>query len=141
MRTVYPRDVFPSVWELMSAWADDGVLGSIELVYDELAVQDDEVLEWAVEHQHIFAPLDEEVQREGSRVLATHHNLVDLKRRKSGADPFVIGHALVHKTVVVTEEKPAGAGAKIIKIPNVCQHYRLECIKLLDLLRSQKAVL
>ena len=137
MRRVYPVDIFPAVWERMSQWADDGVIGSIELVYDELAAQDDEVLDWAKCHKHIFTQLDEAVQEEGSRVLSTHSNLVDLKRRKSGADPFVIGHAIVHGTTIVTEEKLVGPGTKLVKIPNVCQAYSVYCIKLLDLLRAE----
>lgn len=137
MRRVYPIDVFPTVWERMGQWADDGVVGSIELVYDELAVQDDEVLEWAEQHKHIFTQLDEAVQQEGSRVLSTHGNLVDLKRRKSGADPFLIGHAIVNGTTIVTEEQSVGPGAKLVKIPNVAPAYSVYCIKLLELLRAE----
>lgn len=137
MRRVYPFDIFPAVWERMSQWADNGVIDSIELVYDELAAQDDEVLDWAEDHKHIFTQLDEAVQEQASRVLSTHGNLVDLKRRKSGADPFLIGHAIVHGTTVVTEERPVGPGAKLVKIPNVCPAYSVYCIKLLDLFRAE----
>jgi hypothetical protein len=141
MRRVYPRDIFPTVWDLMSQWADAGIIWSIELVYDELEVQDDEVLDWAKKRKEIFVPLDEQIQNHASRVLAKWPNLIDLKKRKSGADPFVIGHALQHKTAVVTEEKPVGPGAKHVKIPNARRDFSVNCINLLELLRQLRASL
>ena len=105
-------------------------------MFEEIKAQDDEILEWANEFEEIFYPLTEEIQIEAIKILETHDNLVDLKKRKSGADPFVIATAMVHSCTVVTEEKPSG-GPKKSKIPDVCKDYGVKCVKILDMLRSE----
>ena len=137
MRRVYPSDMFPQVWELIGNLADEGILISIDEVYEELKVQDDEVLEWAKRHIIMFKPLDGDVQKIASEILSTHPKLVDIKKRKSGADPFLIALGHVRSCSVVTEEQASG-GAGRPKIPNVCLHYDVKCIKLLDLLRENR---
>jgi len=61
------------------------------------------------------------------------HNLEQKKLLKGGpfADPFIIAKAILVKGVVVTEEtlRPHAA-----KIPNICDHFGIECICLKDFL-------
>ncbi len=136
MRRVYPEDVFPSAWRKLSDLAESGVLISLDLVFNDLKAQDDVVFRWAENHRTLFRALDEAVQREASRVLSTHQNLLDLKRRKSEADPFVVAHAIVNRCAVVTEEKPSGGPHKS-KIPDVCKAYQVECITILEMFRRE----
>lgn len=136
LRRVYPKDVFPGVWAKISELADNGVLISVEDVYEELKVFDDDVLEWAKEHSNVFVPLDEEIQLTATDILETHTNLLDIKKRKSSADPFLVALAINHSCVVVTEERPSGGPDKS-KIPDVCRDYGVSCITLLDMLRSE----
>lgn len=116
--------------------ADSGVLLSTEDVFEELKVQDDEVLRWARSHGEIFLALDEETQTEARNILATHANLIDLKTRRSGADPFVIASAITNGCAVVTEERPSG-GPHRSKIPDVCRVYGIDCIPVLEMLRRE----
>jgi len=136
MRRVYPRDVFPSAWEKLEDLAESKIIASTEDVLEEIKTQDDEILEWANEHKEIFYPLSEEIQHGAIKILETHDNLIDLKQRKSGADPFVIATAIVHSCTVVTEEKPSG-GPNRSKIPDVCKDYGIKCINILDMLRDE----
>jgi hypothetical protein len=137
MRRLYPRDVFPSVWEKLDALAADGVILSIDLVMDELQTQDDDVTDWAKGHPDIFLPLDEPLQRKATEILGRFpDSFIDLKKRKSGADPFVVAAAIVYGCSVVTEEKRSGGPAKV-KIPDVCQSFGVECLPLLELLRRE----
>jgi len=140
LRRTYPKDVFPGVWDKVGELAETGTLISIENVYEELKVQDDEVLEWADEHSEIFKPLDEQIQIETREILEEHPNLIDLKRRKSGADPFLIATAMVFSCSVVTEEKPSG-GPNRSKIPDVCRANGIGCIRLLEMLRAEQLCL
>jgi hypothetical protein len=78
LRRVYPKDVFPGVWTKVSELADNGVLISVEDVYEELKVFDDDVLEWAKEHSDVFVSLDEEIQLTATDILETHTNLLDI---------------------------------------------------------------
>lgn len=114
--------------------AVSGMITAIDLVLTELSDQDDEVWQWASDHSSMFCPLDEPIQLMAKKVLSTHPNLIDLKRRKSAADPFIVGHAIVNSRIVVTEEKPSG-GPQKSKIPDVCKAYSIECIPLLEMLR------
>lgn len=136
MRRVYPEDVFPGAWRKLSDLADAGVMIAIDEVFEELKAQDDEVLEWANQHAGIFVPLDADIQTEASKILSAHTKLVDLRKRKSGADPFVIASAVVKRCTVVTEEKPSGGPGKI-KIPDVCKAMKIECITVLTMLRRE----
>ncbi len=136
MNRVYPRDVFPSAWKKLDELAEAKIIASTEEVYEEIKAQDDEILVWANEFEEIFHPLSEEIQLSASKLLGTHANLIDLKKKKSGADPFVIATAMVLSCAVVTEEKPSG-GPNKSKIPDVCKDYGIKCIKILDMLRKE----
>jgi len=136
LRRAYPLDVFPSVWAKVEDMADAGTLISIEDVYEELRIQDDEVSKWAKQHPAMFLPLDGLIQARALQVLSTHRGLVDLRKRKSGADPFVIAAALVYSCIVVTEEEPSTSPNKV-KIPDVCKDYSIQCLHLLEMLRLE----
>jgi Domain of unknown function (DUF4411) len=58
---------------------------------------------------------------------------VDIKRQRSGCDPYVIAIAQANAGSVVTEEssKPGK-----VKIPHVCEHYQVGCSKLLGYMRQ-----
>lgn len=136
LQRVYPPDVFPGVWNLVDKLASDGIVGSVEDVLEELKINDDALYKWARKHKGIFMPLDGQIQTLATTILSTHSSLIDLKKRKSGADPFIIAAAIITSGAVVTEEKPSGGPPKV-KIPDVCQAYRVPCMTLLDLLRAE----
>lgn len=136
MRRVYPEDVFPGAWRKLSELADSGAVIAVDEVLEELKAEDDEVLEWAQAHSGIFVPLTAEIQTEATKILVSHSTLVDLRKRKSGADPFVIASAVVHRCAVVTEEKPSGGPGKV-KIPDVCKAMKIKCINILTMLRRE----
>jgi len=136
LRRVYPKDVFPGVWDKLDKMAESGLLISTEEVYEELKVQEDVVFQWAKNHSAIFMPLDEITQNEVKNILAKHPELIDLKKRKSSADPFLIACARVNACAVVTEEKTSG-GSQRPKIPDVCRDEKIECISLLELFRRE----
>jgi len=132
----YPSDVFPGVWEKVDELISDQLICSVDEVYLEIMAQDDTLSDWAKRRRHIFLPIDEDMQLSAKEILQTHSNLLDLKKNKSGADPFLIAVAMVHDCSVVTEEKPSG-GPERSKIPDVCKKYGIECIRVLEMLRRE----
>lgn len=132
----YPPDVFPGVWEKVEQLISDQAVCSSEEVYHEIVAEDDALADWAKRRQEIFLPTDEDVQHNVKDILQTHSNLLELKKNKSGADPFLIAVAMIHKCAVVTEEKPSG-GPERSKIPDVCRAYQIECIKVLEMLKRE----
>ena len=136
MRRIYPEDVFPGAWRKLTELAESSTIISIDEVLVELQQEDDEVSKWAKQYAAIFLPLDADIQTEATKILANHPTLVDLRKPKSGADPFVIAAAIVHGCSVVTEEKPSGGPGKV-KIPDVCKALRIECLNMLGMLRRE----
>lgn len=136
MRRTYPIDVFPGAWDKLDSLAASGVMLSVENVYEELKSQDDIVFEWAQKFVHIFIPLDESIQTKVRQILKTHKTLLDLKKIRSEADPFVVASAILNGCTVVTEEKPSG-GPNKSKIPDVCKAYGVECLPVIDMLRME----
>ncbi|MBA7643816.1 hypothetical protein ES703_51549 [subsurface metagenome] len=112
------RDFYESKVESL---IEKGRLISSDEVFLELESQDDLLLDWAKVQREkgFFHPLTAEIQQNARRILETHTNLLDFKRRKSSADAFLIGLVMVNNRTIVTEEKPGGGPDKS-KIPDVC---------------------
>ncbi len=136
MRHTYPRDVFPAAWTMLTDLAEQSLMISVEDVLEELAVFDDEILQWAREQGHIFLPLSENIQSHAIRILTSHSALLDLKKNKSSADPFIIAAAIEHSCTVVTEEKASNSPNRY-KIPDVCDAYNVDCISILEMFRRE----
>ena len=118
LRRTYPFKMFAPVWNKLKELVEKEIIISTEEVFDELRIYDDDVFNWAKENSIMFIPLDESIQLKVQELLLTHYNLIDIKNKKSSADPFVIALAILNNCTVVTEEKPSG-GPNKSKIP-VC---------------------
>ena len=136
MRRTYPQDVFPSAWKLLTNLTRTGVLVSVEDVFEELSQFDDEIFQWAKEQRHTFLPLSMNIQARVQEILSVHPGLLDLKKNKSSADPFVIATAMEHSCAVVTEEKRSNSPTPR-KIPDVCDYHSVECIPILEMFRRE----
>jgi hypothetical protein len=132
----YPPDVFPGLWDYLENLTVKGLLHSTEEVLIELKKNDDALLGWAKRQSGLFVPVDNDIQVLVLKVLKDHPNLYDIEKNKSGADPFVIAHALQNGYTILTEEKKSGNPDKP-KIPNVCEYYGIRYINLISLLREQ----
>ena len=137
LHRVYPADIFKPVWDKIECLIDEGALISCEDVFIELEAQDDELHDWAKQQKEkgFFWPLTTDIQERTKEVLKSHTNLLDLKKRKSSADAFLIALALIRDATVVSEEKPSG-GPEKSKIPDVCAYYSIRCISLIEMLRD-----
>jgi hypothetical protein len=82
----------------------------------------------------LLARIDDRIQERVSVILEQHERLV--RHNRSGADPFVIGLAMVEGCTVVTGERPSGSLAKP-RIPDVCDALEVSCIDLLGLFRQR----
>ncbi|WP_339868693.1 DUF4411 family protein [Pseudohongiella nitratireducens] len=136
MRHTYPKDVFPAAWELLTDLAQTGVLISVEDVLEELSLFDDQILQWANKQGHMFFPLSQNIQVRAVEILSSHAGILDLKKNKSSADPFVIAAAIENSCSVVTEEKTSNSPIRY-KIPDVCGDYGVDCIPIIDMFRRE----
>ena len=132
----FPPDVFPPVWSKLDELIDGGVLRATEEVLYELEKKDDKVYEWACHHEHMFVPINERIQEAVKFILRDYTRLIDTRKNRSGADPFVIALALVEGLSVVTAENLSGSLERP-KIPDVCRALSIRCLNMLELFREQ----
>ncbi|KPJ53507.1 MAG: hypothetical protein AMS16_05250, partial [Planctomycetes bacterium DG_58] len=104
-------------------------------VLGELKRQRDELYRWAVA-QKCFLALDEEQIAYVKDIMAKFPSLVDPNKTIPDADPFVIALALAKGWKVITTEGPGGTSPRK-RIPDVCRHYGINCLSLLDFFREK----
>ena len=135
-------DIAPTFWELLDGLVADGRIASPARVYDELLDGQDELLAWARTRKAsgLFVEPDGAVQvsfREIVEYVGTHYRPIrETQRFLDKADPWVIAHAHAGGGKVVTLEQQVPNISRIVKIPNVCDHFGLESINTYQMLRE-----
>jgi hypothetical protein len=95
-------------------------------------LEGNELHRWAKKRKkQLFVPIDN-LQALVREILREHPRLVDSRKNKSGADPFVIALAQQRAATAVTEE---GAGG--VRIPDVCRALSIPCLTVLGLVRQE----
>ena len=122
---------FPTFWQRFEAAIEAGEIRSVREVYNELERQSARawLKEWAKEHRPLFAPPGPEETAFVAKIFAVAHfrTLVGQRQRLLGqpvADPFLVAAAKVFDGCVVSEEERRPHAAKV---PNVCDHFGIEC--------------
>src|SRR3989304_4012992 len=117
-RRVYRPKNFGFVWEHFDLLIAEGRFRASIEVYNELEKKDDELFKWCKERkEQMFAEIDDETQKQVTRIMKNHPRLVDTVKGRSSADPFVIAlAATANPLMVVVTEEFAGK----TKIPDVC---------------------
>jgi hypothetical protein len=133
----YPPDVFPPLWTKLEDLIGAKRVIAPDEVLRELSKKEDDLYRWAKKNDAFFLPLDATIQRATQEILEAFPRLVDSERDRSIADPFVIAVARVRSCCLVTGEKSSG-NPKRPKIPNVCEHFNVRYINMLQFMREQK---
>ncbi|MEW4530817.1 DUF4411 family protein [Maioricimonas sp. JC845] len=131
----YPPAVFPSVWKFLEDSVANGTIVATEEVRHELQRKEDDLHDWIRRHTSMIVPHDEAIQESVLEILAQFPKLVDERTSKSMADPFVIAVARVRGYAVVTGEK--GGSPHRPKIPNVCEHFGVRVMGIVELFRER----
>jgi hypothetical protein len=132
----YAIDVFPRWWELFEAAVSDGAVRASYPVFLDLEKKEDSIKAWVKARPHILVPIDDNVQAEVTRILASHPRLVENGKNRSASDPFVIALASLNDACVITGEKARKINTP--KIPDVCRAMSIRYINLLDFMREMK---
>lgn len=132
----YPPENFPGIWARIDEMIAASELKACEMVQVEMQRRDDEVLAWMQARPALILHLDEGRQRIVRDLLRDYPRLVDERRGRSGADPFVIAVAVQNRCPVITGEKPSGNLEKP-RIPDVCRALGIETMTFLDLIRQK----
>jgi len=139
-----PIDVYPSVWQKLDSLISKGALLAPKEVLFEIMDGDDQLASWAKKHKKLFVeptPKQLEILKD---ILKLYPSLVK-EHRKHDADAWVIALTIERATqsqkslvsikrIVVTEEKLRG---NQVKIPFVCQNYKIEAVDIIDMFRIE----
>ncbi len=136
----YYQDIFVTFWSLFQEAVDQGEVLSVREVWRELeACPETKVIEWAKRNSGIFkTPTPAEAAFVGQIFSVPHFGqLISAKAQTTGqpvADPFLIAAAKQNGGTVVTQErfKPNAA-----KIPNVCEHFEVDCMNFEGFLKAK----
>ncbi len=135
----YPPENFPGVWENIDKLIASGQIHITEEVLVELEKKHDDVFAWAKTKEQFIYHTDSEIQSAVRKILAQHKRLVDNRKNRSTADPFVIALAMLKGCTVISGEAPSGRLDRP-KIPDVCKSLGVDCISLLSLIKKEKWV-
>lgn len=130
----YYRKRFPSLWEKFDTMISDGQIISTREVKRELEDQSDDASIWANNNSNVFPTPTADVARFVGQIYSVRHFQANIEQKKllkggKNADPFIVATAATLEptgTVVTLEAKRDGA----VKIPNMCQHFSIDCLNL-----------
>jgi len=139
----YPPDFSKDIWfEFEELFDQDKIISHI-IVFEELTTNSenkDELTKWILPKRKYFKDYSLIQLHYVSQIINKFPNLIESDREKDQADPWLIALAIEEqlqmklfnpkqKVVVVNEESKN----KLQKIPDVCNHYGLENLNLLEL--------
>lgn len=135
----YPPDTFGAVWDQLGRLADAGQLLFTEEVVRELERKDDGAHSWVMGRPASIIEIDDAIQDAVTALLRVHQRLLDTRKNKSGADPFVIALAQVRQCSVLTSELSTGSLERP-KIPDVCAVLSsvVPCVNLIQMFRDER---
>jgi hypothetical protein len=144
----YAFDIAPGFWKALETAASRGLVCSSKKVYKELMdyYKKDELKQWAQERNEsgFFVEVDEPTQL-AFKEIADHVQLRYDPAHAAAflgcADPWLVAHAKAEGAIVVTHETLLAPDAKKVKIPNVCNHFAIECIPVHEMLRRLRVEL
>jgi len=133
----YPPEAFPGLWSRLEELIRQGDLRASEEVLRELEKRDDDVYAWALGQEGFFVPLDDAVQDAVSEILREYQKLIDTRKNRSAADPFVIALAKASSCGVITGEMATNSPDRP-NIPDVCRAFGIPSYRLVDVIRLEK---
>ncbi len=139
-----PMDVYPGVWQKMEQLINNGRLLAPKEVFHEIGNIDDQLHSWTKYQNKLFVeptPMQIKIVKD---ILEKFPALIDINR-KYDSDPWVIAltvelindpqmKLITIKHIVVTEEKLRG---NRIRIPFVCQEYKIESLDIIGMFREE----
>lgn len=129
MSRLYPRDIFPAMWASLEAAVAEGDTCICETILREVHRGGDELHAWAKNLDGFVCPTTDEEFAVVAEIAAAHPGWV--QEQTNEADPFVIAHAKLENSVIVTEENRKGPNTadQNQKIPNVADEHGVMAIK------------
>lgn len=131
LKKIYPRDIFPSLWDNIEKLITQGRIIAPREVLKELKQygdKNDELLKWARKHKKMFKAVDSAQLQRLQEILNNYPAFVDANKIGPHADPLVVSLALSANCSVITQESKT----KPNRIPDICKKYNIKCLSLIE---------
>lgn len=134
---LYPRDIFPAMWANIESAVADGDSCICEAILREVHRGGDELHTWAKNLNGFVCPATDDELAVVAEIGVAHPAWV--QGQLNEADPFIIAHAKVEKSTIVTEENRKGPNTedRNQKIPNVADEHGVVTMKFFDYVRAK----
>jgi len=140
-----PLDIFPTIWKKLKDLVEKDKLVAPKEVLNEIVQNDDQLSVWVKNQKKMFkepTPKQIELVKE---ILGKYPSLININSKYS-ADPWIIALAIelaakpqktimTIKRIVVSEEKLRG---NRVRIPLICDRYKIENIDIITLFRTER---
>lgn len=133
----YPQDVFPSLWDGLAEHIQrEDIISPLE-VKREVQGKNDTLYRWLREHRTLFREeTDDVLQFMQEEIFGIERFRRITEAGRNGADPLVISMAMITSRAVVTNETRVGPESGKVKIPTICDHFGIRCIRPLEYYRE-----
>lgn len=157
LRKINPIDIYKTPWERLKELMVDGRLITHSQVYDEVTDGEDFLVDWVREQSREYEWICELTDYQNFIIPSVHETYPRFIKpeNKHDADPFVIALALdkinnplgqatltKNEYTVVSEEISAKHQnlenpPEVVKIPDFCKIFGIECIRLFEMFRRE----
>ena len=144
----YAFELCPGFWKSLLHHHGEGRVFSVDRVRNELLIgrSDEDLFQWVKNDvpEEFFLPMDtDELMRAYTEIMMwvqRHPNYFDHAKAKfaTGADGWLVACAHVRGATVVTNEQPAPASRRDVKLPDVCDEFKVSRQSAFVMLRSLK---
>ena len=140
----YTFDVCPGFWEWLGSFGKKQSMISTIHVKKELQDGKDELADWIKKMPNsYFIEADIPIQRKFKPIVnyvmqQNKFSLAEKSRFLNGADPWLVAAAIKGHATVITHETQVGDNSTKIKIPNICNYFKVPCMNIFELLRDEK---
>jgi len=138
----YAFDIAPGFWNWLEGLSLNGTVRSSIHVYTELQNGSDQLSRWTrtlKKSSGLFVTPSRSVQKRCGEIAAfvqKHYGAPQAASFLAGADPWIVAHALDDGGIVVTQETRVPSTSRQVKIPNVCDEFRVEHLGAYDAFRK-----
>ncbi|MYA89136.1 MAG: DUF4411 family protein [Boseongicola sp. SB0662_bin_57] len=142
----YAFELCPGFWKSLLHHHREGRVFSVDRVRNELLIgrRDEDLFQWVKNDvpEEFFLPMDtDELTRVYTEIMMwvqRHPNYFDHAKAKfaTGADGWLVACAHVRGATVVTNEQPAPASRRDVKLPDVCDEFKVSRQNTFVMLRS-----
>lgn len=139
-RRYYGFDFVPSFWEFVDDQFSKGNLVSIREVFDELKSGNDELTRWVTARSQYFVRIKDAQTLDKMTEIAQWVTSQSYKQSAvdeflNVADYYLVAYAAAHGLILLTNETPAPESKKRVKIPDVCNAFRVRYADTFEMMR------